>query len=101
MCPGAIGKGIGLIYCDLISPQFVGNSLGRCLRSYVYPSPERQRGRLENVYYVPAKKQMITNIRIEILTLEGKRVMFEGSDTSSRVFLHFCKSASSGRTRML
>ena len=44
-CPGAIGKGIGLNYCDLISPQFVGSSLVRCLRTYIYPSPERQRGR--------------------------------------------------------
>jgi len=88
-CPGAIGKGIGLIYCDVISPQFVGSSLVRCLRTYVYPSPERQR-RFENVYYVPAEKQ-ITNISIEILTLEGERVMFEGSETPSRLVLHFRK----------
>ena len=26
-CPGAIGKSIGLMYCDLISPQFVSSSL--------------------------------------------------------------------------
>ena len=63
-CPDAIAKGIGLIYCDLISPQFVGSSLVRCLRTYVYPSPERQWGRFENVYYVPAEKQKITNIGI-------------------------------------
>jgi len=55
-CPDVIGKGIGLIYCDLIFPQFVGSSLVRCLRTYIYPSPERQRGRFENVYYVHAEK---------------------------------------------
>ena len=59
----------------MISPQFVVSSLVRCLRTYVYPLPERQR-RFENVYYVPAERQKITNIRIEILTLEGERLMF-------------------------
>ena len=90
-CPDAIGKGTGLISCDLISPQCVGSSLGRCLRTYVYPSPERQRGRFENVYYVPAEKQKITNISVEILTLEGEQVKFENSETPSRLVLHFRK----------
>jgi len=89
-CPGAIGKGVGLIYCDLISPQFVGSSLVRCLRTYIYPSWER-RGRYENVYYVPVEKQKITNVQVEILTLEGERVKFEDSDTPSRLVLHFRK----------
>ena len=88
--PGAIGKGIGLIYYDLISPQFVGNSRVRCLSTYVYPSVDRHR-RFENVYYVPAEKQKITNIRIEILTFEGEMVIFESSDTTSRLILHFRK----------
>ena len=80
-----------MIYCDLISPQFVGSSLVRCLQTYVYPLAERQRGRLENVYYVPAEKQKITNIRVEFLTLEGERVKFEESETPSRLVLHFRK----------
>ena len=29
-CLDAIGKSMGLVYCDLISPQFVGSSLVRC-----------------------------------------------------------------------
>jgi hypothetical protein len=33
-----VGDQIGFIYCELISPQFVGDSLIRCLRTYVYPS---------------------------------------------------------------
>ena len=90
-CPGAFGKDIGLIYCDLISPQFVGSSLVRCLLTYVYPSPEPQRGRFENVYYIPAEKRKITNIRIEILTLEGERFLFEDSETPSRLVMHFRK----------
>jgi hypothetical protein len=61
----------------------VGSPQVRCLRTYVYPSPERQRGRFENVYYVPAEKQKITNIRVDILTLEGERVNFEDSETPS------------------
>ena len=91
MCPGAIGKGIGFIYCDLMSPQFVGSSLIRCLRTYVYPSPERQRGSFENVFYVPAKKQKMTNIIVEILKLKGEQIKFEDSETPSRLVQHFRK----------
>jgi hypothetical protein len=90
-CPGATGKSVGLIYCDLISAQFVGSSLVRSLRTCIYPSPERQRGRFENVYYVHAEKQKIKNITIEILTLEGERVKFDDSVTPSRLVLHFRK----------
>ena len=75
-CPGAIDKSMGLMNCDLISPHFEASSLVRCLPTYVYLSPERQH-RFENVYYVPAEKQKITNIRTEILTLQGEQLMFE------------------------
>ena len=68
----AIGESIGLIYCELIYPQFVGSSLVRCLRTYVYPSLDCQH-KFEKVYYLPVEKQKITNIRIKILTLKGKR----------------------------
>ena len=88
---GRIGKCKRLIHCDLMSSKFVGSSLVRCLRTYVYPSPERQRGRFEDVYFVPAEKQNITNISVEILTLEGEWVKFEDSETPSRLVLHFRK----------
>ena len=67
------------------------SSLVRCLRTYVYPLPERQRSRFKNVYYVRAEKQNIKNITIEILTLEGERVEFEDSETPSRLVPHFLK----------
>ena len=63
-CPGAIGKSIGLIYCEVISPQFVGSSLVRCLRT----ASLECRHEFENVYYLPVVKQQITNKRLEILT---------------------------------
>ena len=69
----------------------MGSTLVRFLGTYVYPSLERHRGRLENVYYVPAEKQKITNIRIGILTFEGERVKFEDSETPSRLVMHFRK----------
>ena len=65
-----LDESIGLIYFDLISPQFVCSSLIRCLRTYVYPSLEYQH-KFENVYYLPVEKQKITNIGIEVLTRVG------------------------------
>jgi hypothetical protein len=37
-----IGDIIILIYCDLISPQFLGAALIRCLRTFIAPSIDRQ-----------------------------------------------------------
>jgi hypothetical protein len=33
-----VGKSHDLIYCDLISPQFVGDKYVKCLRTFIYPS---------------------------------------------------------------
>jgi hypothetical protein len=85
---GAAGDNIGLIYCDLISPQFVGSSLVRCLRTYIYPSLTGQH-EFENVYYLPVERWRINNIRIEILTPEGSKVVFKSGETPSKLVLHF------------
>ena len=82
-----VGENIGLIYCDFLSPQFVGSTLVRCLRTYIYPSIECQHN-FENVY-LPVEKQKNTNTRIEILTLKGERVPFKSGKTPSKLFLHF------------
>jgi len=46
---------IALIYCDFITPQFVGNGHVRCLRTFTYPSKYCEY-LFKNVYYVPAQK---------------------------------------------
>jgi hypothetical protein len=79
---------IGLICCDLISPQFVGTSLVRCLRTYIYPSLTGQH-EFENVYYLAVERRRINNIRIEILKPEGSKVVFKSGETPSKLVLHF------------
>ena len=85
-CPSVAddGEGVSMIYCDLISPQYVGGSLVRCLRTYTYQPIE-----FTNVYYLPVVRQKITNIRIEILTQGGERVAFPSGETPSTLVLHF------------
>ena len=78
----------GLIYCDLISPQYVGKILVRCLRTFIYPDYYAQHI-FENVYYMPVEKRTFKNIRIEILQMTGKPVPFKSSKTPSMVVLHF------------
>jgi hypothetical protein len=53
-----VGDQIGFIYCDLISSQFVGDSLIRFLKTYVYPSIACQ-FEFKNVYYFPVEKRRI------------------------------------------
>jgi hypothetical protein len=96
-CPAVLadeGSGsddfIGLIYCDLISPQPVGSTLARCLRSFTYVYGLPCSFIFDNTYYMPVESTAaFKNIRIEILTLTGKRVPFESRETPSRLVLHF------------
>ena len=83
-----VGDTTGLIYCDLISPQYVGKFLVRCLRTFIYPDFYAQHI-YDNVYYMPDEKRTFKNIRIEILQLSGKPVPFKSSKTPSMVVLHF------------
>jgi hypothetical protein len=84
------GDFIGLIYCDLISPQPVGSNLARCLRSFTYVYGLPCALIFDNTYYMHVESTAtFKNIRIEILTLTGKRVPFELSGTPSRLVLHF------------
>ena len=69
-----------LIYCDLISPQYVGRALVRCMRTFIYPSLSGQHV-FDNVYYLPVEKRTFKNIRLEILQLTGKPVEFKSSTT--------------------
>ena len=77
-----------LIYCDLISQQFVGSQYVRCLRTFIHPSTYCN-NIFENVYYVPVEKRRFQDIRIEILRLSGERVVFKASDVPTKIVLHF------------
>ena len=83
-----IGDENVLIYCDLISPQFVSGNLVRYLRTFISPSADRQHI-FKNIYYVPVEKRQFQDIRIEILTTKGKRFAFKDSDKPVKVVLHF------------
>jgi len=83
-----VGDTTGLIYCDLISPQYVGRALDRSMRTFIYPSLSGQHV-FDNVYYLPVEKRMFKSIRIDILQLTGKPVDFKSTTTPSKVVLHF------------
>jgi hypothetical protein len=82
-----ISSSIALIYCNMVSPQFVGNELVRCLRTFTFPSQICHRT-YDNIYYVPVEKN-IRHIRIEVLTLAGKHVPFTDSRDPTICVLHF------------
>jgi len=87
-----VGDTTGLIYFYLISPQYVGKTLVRCLRTFIYPSISAQQV-FDNVYYMPVEKRTFKNIRIEILQLKGRPVPFKSSKTPSMVVLHFRRAS--------
>jgi hypothetical protein len=77
-----------LIYCSIISPQFVGKDLVRCLRTVMHPS-QTCNFNFETVYYLPVEMKTIKNIRIKILTLDGTRVKYKDSTIPTKLVLHF------------
>jgi len=50
-----VGDNTGFIYCDLISPQYVGRALIRCMRMFIYPSLSGEHV-FDNFYYLPTKR---------------------------------------------
>ena len=83
---------VAFLYCDLISPQFVGSQYVRCLRTFVHPTTYCN-NIFENVYYVPVEKRRFQDIRIEILRQTGERPNFKASDVPTKVVLHFRRVA--------
>ena len=61
---------IAFLYCDLISPQFVGSQYVRCLRTFLLPTTYCS-NIFENLFYVPLEKRRFQDIRIEILRQTG------------------------------
>jgi len=86
-----VGETHSLVYCNVISPQFIGDDLVRCLRSFIFPTTHCHHVFDKN-FYVPIEKQRFQKIRIEVLTLEGKRVNFRDSKIPIKVVLHFRKN---------
>jgi len=83
-----VSETTGLIYCNLSKSQLVGGNIARCLRTFLYRSTYCHH-LFDNVYYMPVETGAFQNIRIEILTAEGRRVKFEDSKSPSKVVLHF------------
>ena len=80
------------MYCNLISPQFVGDSTVRSMRTFVFKSwSSPWQHEFRKVYYVPVDQRKLQDIRIEFLTTEGLHIPFEDSTTPTKVVLHFRK----------
>jgi len=82
-----------LIYCILISEQFVRYSTVRCMRTFGFPSSSSSscQHQFINVYYVTVEQRKFHDIRIEFLTTEGPDMTLEERTTPTNAALHFRK----------
>jgi len=83
-----IGETNSLIYCDLITPQFVGADYVRCLRTFIRPSKYCEHT-FQNVYYVPVQKRSFKDISIVIKDLKGNNAAFRDGTVPTKLVLHF------------
>ena len=61
-----------LVYCGLITQQFVGSDHVRCLRTFFHPTKYCDHA-FQNVYYVPVEKRTFQDISILISDLNRKK----------------------------
>jgi len=61
-----VGDNTVLVYTDLISTQYVGRVLVRCLRTFIYPTLHGEHI-YNNIYYLHVEKSTIKNIRLDLL----------------------------------
>jgi len=81
-----------LLYCNLNTPQLLGDSTFRCIRTFrLYPNAMCQH-EFRNVQYVPVEQRRFQDIRIEFLTNEGLHIPFADSTTPTKLLLHFRKN---------
>ena len=87
-----------MIYCNIISPQFGGDSTVRYMRTY--PNASCRHNGFRNVHYLPVQQRLFHSIRIEFFTFEGLHVRFVDSTTPTNVMFNF-KSITSGNLPLL
>ena len=83
-----VGQYRALIYCKLITPQFVGVQLVRCLRTITIPSQYCDY-KFTKIHYLPVEKSFIRHVHIQIKTADIKSAAFPDGRTPSVIVLHF------------
>jgi hypothetical protein len=82
-----VGDVYALIYCNIILRNLWATIwLDDCEGSSTLLNSNSN---FEQVYYLPVEKKTLKDIRIEILTLDEKRVKFKDSTIPTKVVLHF------------
>jgi hypothetical protein len=77
-----------MMNCDLITPQFIGVTQARVIRTFTTPT-WNGKYYFHNICYVPVEKRTFQDIRIEILDLQGRRIPFKTSEVPMKVVFHF------------
>ena len=84
----------GIIYCDIIQEQIFGEDYRQVLQIITLDNSENTpilMSNLENLQYIPVKKNFISNINISIRSLTGELIKFSDDFIYTIVKLHFRK----------
>jgi hypothetical protein len=84
-----VGNSHVLVYCNVISRQYIGSDMVRCLRTFPSTNCENV---FDKIYYVPVEERKFHEIRIQFLLTNGKRVPFKDSKVLTNVVRHFRKN---------
>jgi len=73
-----VGNSHVLVYCNVISTQYIGSDMVRCLRRFIFSTTNFENV-FDKIYYVPVEQRKFHDIRIGFLLTNGKRVPFKDS----------------------
>ena len=90
---------LAIIYCNFISPQFVGDSTVRSMRILFFASSTKSQHENRKVHYVPVEQRGFQEMRIEFPTTEVLHIPLEDS-TKPKVVLLFSKNLKCGRKKL-
>jgi hypothetical protein len=78
-----------LVYCNVISPQFVGNDMVRCLRTFIFPSSHCN-NIFDKIYYMPVEHRKF-QLESSFFKSDGTRVPFRDRKIPTKA-VHFRKN---------
>ena len=83
-----VGDAVALIYCDLITPQFV-SQLNVCyLNTFIHPTTFCNQV-FENLYCISVEKRTFRQITVQVFDTAGKSIAFKNRKTPANFVLHF------------
>jgi hypothetical protein len=85
-----VGNTHVLVYCNVISAQFVGNDIVRCLSTFICPSTNCD-NIFDKIYYVPVEQRKFQKIRSSFLKQTASEFLLKTTRSVQKLLIIFAR----------